>query len=101
MSDQKKPDEMIIIREKVHSLIKIVRDLEKAFPGRHFTLDGHLLGSIGEVLAVYYYGVDLYEASTPKHDGYVDGFYTTRHGKMKRKQSKRGGFKCCSTRLMP
>lgn len=73
MSDQKKPDEMIIIREKVHSLIKIVRDLEKAFPGRHFTLDGHLLGSIGEVLAVYYYGVDLYEASTPKHDGYVDG----------------------------
>lgn len=73
MNDQKKPDEMIIIREKVHSLIKIVRDLEKAFPGRHFTLDGHLLGSIGEVLAVYYYGVDLYEASTPKHDGCVDG----------------------------
>ena len=73
MSNQKKPDEMAIIREEVHSLIKIVRDLEQAFPGRHFTLDGHLLGSIGEVLAVYYYGVDLFEASTPKHDGCVDG----------------------------
>ena len=57
MSNQKKPDEMTIIREEVHSLIKIVRDLEQAFPGRHFTLDGHLLGSLGEVLAVYYYGI--------------------------------------------
>lgn len=59
MSNQKKPDEMTVIREEVHSLIKIVRDLEQAFPGRHFTLDGHLLGSIGEVLAVYYYGIEL------------------------------------------
>ena len=73
MSDQKKPDEMTIIREEVHSLIKIVRDLEQAFPGRHFTLDGHLLGSIGEVLAVYYYGIELYTASAEKHDGCVDG----------------------------
>lgn len=73
MSNQKKPDEMTVIREEVHSLIKIVRDLEQAFPGRHFTLDGHLLGSVGEVLAVYYYGIELYTASTEKHDGCVDG----------------------------
>lgn len=62
-----------LIRRKVGDLVQIVNDLEKAFPGRHFTLDGHLVGSLGEVLAEYYYGVELYTASTPKHDGRVDG----------------------------
>ena len=33
-----------------------VAELEAEFPGRHFTLDGHLVGSIGEVMAAYYYG---------------------------------------------
>ena len=27
-------------------------------PCRHFTLDGHLFGSIGEVMAGYYYGIE-------------------------------------------
>ena len=41
--------------------------------GRHFTLDGHLVGSIGEVIVSYYYGISLYKASIPTHDGVVDG----------------------------
>lgn len=32
-------------------------------------MDGHLVGSIGEVLASYHYGIKLYEASTAIHDG--------------------------------
>lgn len=36
------------IKDKVQQLIGIVKELEKDFPGRHFTLDGHLVGSIGE-----------------------------------------------------
>lgn len=36
-------------------------------------LDGHLLGSIGEVMAVYYYGIELYAASMIAHDGEIDG----------------------------
>lgn len=66
-------DQMTLVREKVIQLIKIVAELEAAFPGRQFTLDGHLVGSMGEVLAAYYYGVELYKASEPKHDGEVDG----------------------------
>ncbi len=61
------------IRNKVQQLIGIVSDFEEDFPGRHFTLDGHLVGSIGEVLAAYYYGIELYKASTEVHDGVVDG----------------------------
>ena len=50
-------------------LYEIVTELEAHFPGRKFTPDGHLVGSIGEVLAAYHYGIDLYTASAPGHDG--------------------------------
>jgi hypothetical protein len=42
--------------------------LEALFPGRKFTLDGHLVGSIGEVVAAYMFGLDLMPASTLGHD---------------------------------
>ena len=51
--------------------------MEKDFPGRHFTLDGHLVGSIGEVMASYYYGIELYAASAVAHDGEIDGKKTS------------------------
>ena len=66
-------EKMELVRGKIQELIKIVSDLETVFPGRHFTIDGHLVGSIGEVMAAYYYGIDLYDASTERHDGVVDG----------------------------
>ncbi len=61
------------IKEKVQQLITIVKELEQDFPGRHFTLDGHLVGSIGEVMASYFYGIDLFTASAVAHDGEIDG----------------------------
>lgn len=66
-------EKMDSIRDKVQQMIKIVTELEVDFPGRHFTLDGHLVGSIGEVMAAYYYGIELYKASEKTHDGEVDG----------------------------
>lgn len=38
------------------------------FPGRKFTPDGHLVGSLGEVLAAHRYGLTLLDASAPVHD---------------------------------
>lgn len=55
-------EKMNIVRQQVQKLVEIVAELEKEFPGRHFTLDGHLVGSIGEVMAAYYYGIELYTA---------------------------------------
>lgn len=55
--------------EKINELLKIVRDLESTFEGRLFTMDGHLVGSIGEIMASYYYGIELYPPSAPTHDG--------------------------------
>ena len=60
-----------MLEEKIRELYRITAELEEKYPGRRFTLDGHLVGSIGEVLAAYYYGIDLYTASTEVHDGII------------------------------
>lgn len=60
------------IPEQVKDLIRIIRELESDFPNRRFTLDGHLLGSIGEVIASFHYGISLFPASVEIHDGTVD-----------------------------
>lgn len=52
----------------VQRLYELVGELEDAFPGRPFTLDGHLVGSLGEVLASHYYGLELLPCSTECHD---------------------------------
>lgn len=61
------------VKGQVQRLIEIVKELETDFPGRHFPVDGHLVGRIGEVMAAYYYGVELYKASEKGYDGEVDG----------------------------
>jgi hypothetical protein len=52
----------------VQRLYSLVGELESHFPGRKFTPDGHLVGSLGEVLAAYYYDLELLTASTECHD---------------------------------
>lgn len=42
--------------------------LEELFPGRKFTLDGHLVGSVGEVIAAYMFDLTLVRGSTLGHD---------------------------------
>lgn len=39
-----------LISEKVKRIYAITAELEALYPGRHFTPDGHMVGSIGEVL---------------------------------------------------
>jgi hypothetical protein len=52
----------------VAKLYEVVDGLETIFPGRHFTPDGHLVGSLGESLAAYMFGLTLATASTTAHD---------------------------------
>lgn len=62
-----------VVKANIMQLLNIIKELESAFPGRRFTLDGHLFGSIGEVLAAYYYGIELAPTNQKKHDGVIDG----------------------------
>lgn len=57
-----------LVAEKIKMLYSISRDLESLFPGRHYTPDGHMIGSIGEALAASYYGLELFTASEKTHD---------------------------------
>lgn len=52
----------------VARLYEIVAEFERLFPGRRFTPDGHLGGSIGEVVAAHRYGLNLRAHSTQGHD---------------------------------
>lgn len=54
--------------ELIRSLFEIVGELEQRNQGRRFTLDGHLVGSIGETIAAKQYGLTLYKASVETHD---------------------------------
>ena len=52
----------------VAKLYAAVAELEQKYPGRKFTLDGHLLGSVGEVLAESALKMRLLKMSAPVHD---------------------------------
>ncbi|MBU1089468.1 hypothetical protein KKF38_01580 [Patescibacteria group bacterium] len=56
----------------IHQLGDIVQKLEKMFPKRKFTLDGHLVGSLGEVWAREEYKFELLPSGTEKHDAKKD-----------------------------
>lgn len=52
----------------VGQLYALVAEFEALFPGRRFTPDGHLVGSIGEVIAAHRYGLELLRHSAQGHD---------------------------------
>jgi hypothetical protein len=52
----------------IAAIYRAVEELEAAYPGRKFTPDGHLLGSIGEVIAREAFGFELLPMSTRSHD---------------------------------
>ena len=57
-----------LVAEKIKTLYSISQELEELFPGRHYTPDGHMIGSIGETLAASYYDLELFPASEETHN---------------------------------
>ncbi len=47
------------ISEAVPRLLEIMAALRAAYPDRKFTLDGRLVGDLGEVLAAEHYDIEL------------------------------------------
>lgn len=82
--------------ELVKDLYKIVGDLEAMFPGRHFTPDGHLVGSLGECLVAHYYGLELLPASSNGADAVVNGVRV----EIKATQGSRVALRSCPEHLL-
>ncbi len=59
---------IIALPKPIAEIFRQVEQLERAYPGRKFTPDGHLIGSIGEVIAAEAFGLMLLPASAPGHD---------------------------------
>ena len=55
----------------IGDLLRTTARLNQLFRGRMFTPDGHLVGSIGEVVAEYVYDLILTPGSTPQIDAYT------------------------------
>jgi hypothetical protein len=58
----------IRLPEAVSAIYLAVEELSTAYPGRRFTPDGHLVGSLGEVVAALEFDLELHKASHPGHD---------------------------------
>jgi hypothetical protein len=61
------------LRDLIRQLYVVVAALEEEFEGRRFTPDGHLVGSIGEVVAAYAFSLTLLPASNAIHDAKAPG----------------------------
>jgi hypothetical protein len=55
--------------KEIKQLLDITKALKARYPLKNFTLDGKLVGDIGEVLCAEKYGLELYSENAVKHDG--------------------------------
>ena len=56
------------INQALALIFEGISQLQKAFPNREFTIDGRLVGDIGEVVAALEYDIRLHDTSQPDHD---------------------------------
>jgi len=57
------------INEALRFIFSGIAKLKGRFPSKAFTIDGRLVGDIGEVIAALEYDVTLHEVQTAAHDG--------------------------------
>jgi len=61
----------ITIPKAIKQLLQITQQLHTKYPKRRFTLDGRLVGDLGEVLAEVKYDIELYDGLQKHHDAKV------------------------------
>lgn len=61
--------------QEIKQLLEITHSLKEKYRhhNKSFTLDGKLVGDIGEVLVADYYGLTLYGDNEKVYDGYITG----------------------------
>jgi hypothetical protein len=61
---------LMFLAERIRELYRLTGELSAEF-GRSFRLDGHAVGSIGEVYAHEAYGIELHKQSHAEVDGWI------------------------------
>ena len=62
-------DEKDKIADALRLIFDGIKSLKAAFPKKEFTIDGRLVGDIGEVLAALEYDIELFDVLVKGHDG--------------------------------
>jgi hypothetical protein len=76
----------------VHRLYDVVAELEEMFPGRYFTPDGHMVGSLGEGLVADEFDLVLMLASNERFDARDS---TGKRVEIEATQSSKVAFRSC------
>ena len=63
--------EKTVITDALRLIFEGISRLRVAFPRKEFTIDGRLVGDIGEVIAALEYDIHLYDVLQAGHDGYT------------------------------
>ena len=58
-----------VINEALSDIFTAIERLKLSFPDKKFTIDGRLVGDIGETIASLYYDIELFKKQKPDHDG--------------------------------
>jgi len=58
-----------VVKDALKEIFSGIDKLKRALPSKEFTIDGRLVGDIGEALVQRDYDVTLYEQIVPRHDG--------------------------------
>lgn len=58
-----------IITEALKNILSGIAQLRETFPDKKFTIDGRLVGDIGEVIAAREYAIEPYKGQHPYYDG--------------------------------
>jgi hypothetical protein len=57
------------IKAALEPIFQGIEMLQERFPEKAFTVDGRLVGDIGEIIATLEYDFILFDVQTPRHDG--------------------------------
>lgn len=85
--------------QEIKELLAITKKLKEKYIhlNKQFSLDGKLVGDIGEVLAAEKYGIELYPENTAIYDGFE--IATTRKVQIKASFKNYSYFPYCPTKL--
>lgn len=79
---------MADVGQLVLELYQVIDELEAMYPGRHFTPDGHVVGSLGEAIAAEAFDLELKTASNEGFDAETRGEQPPRTVEIKATQGK-------------
>jgi hypothetical protein len=83
--------------ELIKQIYEVVRELEEMFPGRPFTPDGHMVGSIGECMVADAFDLTL---MPPSNEGYDAKTTDDVQVEIKATQSKQVAFRSCPQHII-